>query len=191
MIQGTRYDSKRGTETGTGNATLGFRSANRVAIGSRLFRERERATQIADRGYVPRIPYMDLLAKSPVLTKAVTSALLTLVGDLICQLVIDKVPSLDFKRTSIFTFLGLAFVGPTLHYWYLYLSKVVTLQGASGAFVRLLLDQMDGYVTIAVCLCTCIYWNFSLYIDHIGRKAFTSYPKASAGCGNLYSFLII
>ncbi|XP_057545069.1 protein sym-1-like [Amaranthus tricolor] len=85
--------------------------------------------------------YMDLLVKSPVLTKSVTSALLNLIGDVICQLVIDKVPSLDYKRTCTFTFLGLALVGPTLHYWYLYLSKLVTMPGASGAFVRLLLDQ--------------------------------------------------
>ncbi|XP_021745725.1 protein sym-1-like isoform X2 [Chenopodium quinoa] len=85
--------------------------------------------------------YMDLLLKSPVLTKAVTSALLNFVGDLICQLAIDKVPTPDYKRTSMFTFLGLVLVGPTLHYWYLYLSKLVTLPGASGAFLRLILDQ--------------------------------------------------
>ncbi|CAI9766489.1 unnamed protein product [Fraxinus pennsylvanica] len=35
--------------------------------------------------------YLSLLVKYPVMTKAVTSALLTLVGDLICQLVIDQV----------------------------------------------------------------------------------------------------
>ncbi|KAL9232681.1 hypothetical protein vseg_007763 [Gypsophila vaccaria] len=85
--------------------------------------------------------YLDLLAKFPVLTKAVTSALLTLVGDLICQLVIDKAPTLDYKRTFLFTFLGFALVGPTLHYWYLYLSKLVTMPGASGALLRLVLDQ--------------------------------------------------
>uniref|UniRef100_A0A803LZV1 Uncharacterized protein n=2 Tax=Chenopodium quinoa TaxID=63459 RepID=A0A803LZV1_CHEQI len=85
--------------------------------------------------------YMDLLVKSPVLTKAVTSALLNFVGDLICQLAIDKVPTPDYKRTFMFTFLGLVLVGPTLHYWYLYLSKLVTLPGASGAFLRLILDQ--------------------------------------------------
>lgn len=85
--------------------------------------------------------YLELLAKFPVLTKAVTSAFLTLIGDLICQLLIDKVPSFDYKRTFMFTFLGLVLVGPTLHFWYLYLSKLVTLPGASGAFLRLLLDQ--------------------------------------------------
>ncbi|KAL4385663.1 hypothetical protein GQ457_15G029190 [Hibiscus cannabinus] len=85
--------------------------------------------------------YLDLLAKHPVLTKAVTSALLTFVGDLICQLAIDRVPSLDVKRTFIFTLLGLVLVGPTLHFWYLNLSNLVKLPGASGAFLRLLLDQ--------------------------------------------------
>ncbi|GLT60132.1 hypothetical protein SLA2020_329130 [Shorea laevis] len=85
--------------------------------------------------------YLDLLAKYPVLTKAITSALLTLIGDLICQLAIDQVPSLDVKRTFLFTLLGLVLVGPTLHFWYLYLSKLVTVPGASGAFLRLLLDQ--------------------------------------------------
>ncbi|GAV82175.1 Mpv17_PMP22 domain-containing protein [Cephalotus follicularis] len=85
--------------------------------------------------------YLARLEKYPVLTKAVTSALLTLIGDLICQLVIDQVPSLDLKRTFQFTLLGLVLVGPTLHFWYLYLSKLVTMPGASGAFLRLILDQ--------------------------------------------------
>lgn len=85
--------------------------------------------------------YLNLLEKYPVATKAVTSALLTFVGDLICQLAIDQAPSLDIKRTFLFTLLGLVLVGPTLHFWYLYLSKLVTMPGASGAFCRLLVDQ--------------------------------------------------
>ncbi|XP_050369345.1 protein SYM1 [Argentina anserina] len=85
--------------------------------------------------------YLDLLAKYPVLIKALTSAFLTLIGDVICQLVIDQAPYLDKKRTFLFTLLGLVLVGPTLHFWYLYLSKLVPLSGASGAFMSLLLDQ--------------------------------------------------
>ncbi|KAG7555863.1 Mpv17/PMP22 [Arabidopsis suecica] len=85
--------------------------------------------------------YLALLSDSPVLTKAVTSALLTLIGDVICQLTINKTSSLDKKRTLTFTLLGLGLVGPALHFWYLYLSKVVTASGLSGAVIRLLLDQ--------------------------------------------------
>ncbi|XP_057437871.1 protein sym-1 [Lotus japonicus] len=85
--------------------------------------------------------YLALLAKHPVLVKALTSALLTLIGDLVCQLVIDKVQSPDFKRTFVFSLLGFVLVGPTLHFWYFYLSKLVTLPGASGAILRLVIDQ--------------------------------------------------
>ncbi|XP_043717308.1 protein sym-1 [Telopea speciosissima] len=85
--------------------------------------------------------YLAVLEKYPVFTKAVTSALLTFVGDLICQLWIDQVSTLDLKRTFLFTLLGFVLVGPTLHFWYLYLSKLVTVPGASGALLRLLLDQ--------------------------------------------------
>lgn len=81
------------------------------------------------------------LDKNPIATKAVTSAVLTLAGDLICQLAIDRAPKLDLRRTFVFTFLGLALVGPTLHVWYLYLSKLVAISGASGAIARLILDQ--------------------------------------------------
>ncbi|XP_012473000.1 protein sym-1 [Gossypium raimondii] len=101
--------------------------------------------------------YLALLAKHPVLTKAVTSALLTCVGDLICQLAIDHAPSLDVKRTFLFTLLGLVLVGPTLHFWYLCLSNLVKLPGASGAILRLLLDQfMFSPIFIGVFLSTLV-----------------------------------
>ncbi|XP_072976613.1 protein sym-1 [Typha angustifolia] len=85
--------------------------------------------------------YLMALDKHPVITKAITSSILNLIGDLICQLLINKVSKLDVRRTIVSAFLGLVLVGPTLHIWYLYLSKLVTISGASGAFVRLLLDQ--------------------------------------------------
>ncbi|XP_076953386.1 protein sym-1-like [Bidens hawaiensis] len=101
--------------------------------------------------------YLSLLEAYPVWTKAITSALLTFVGDLVCQVLIDQVPSLDIKRVSLFTFLGMAMVGPTLHFWYLYLSKLVTTTGASGAFIRLIIDQFIFAPTfIAVFLSTLI-----------------------------------
>ncbi|CAN4085389.1 unnamed protein product [Withania somnifera] len=85
--------------------------------------------------------YLSLLEKYPVWTKAVTSAFLTLFGDLICQLWIDQVESVDVKRTFLFTLLGMVLVGPTLHFWYLYLSRLVTTPGIAGTLMRLVLDQ--------------------------------------------------
>ncbi|GMH20232.1 hypothetical protein Nepgr_022073 [Nepenthes gracilis] len=121
--------------------------------------------------------YLGLLEKFPVMTKAVTSALLTLIGDLICQLTIDQVPSLDYKRTFLFTLLGLVLVGPTLHFWYLYLSKLVTLPGASGAFLRLLLDQfIFSPIFIGVFLSTLITLEGrpSLVVPKLQQEWFSS-----------------
>ncbi|XP_047323263.1 protein SYM1 [Impatiens glandulifera] len=85
--------------------------------------------------------YLSLLEKHPILTKSITSAILTLIGDITCQIFIDQVPSLDLKRTFVFTILGLVLVGPTLHIWYMYLNRLVSVTGASGALIRLLVDQ--------------------------------------------------
>ncbi|KAG6580864.1 protein sym-1-like [Cucurbita moschata] len=85
--------------------------------------------------------YLTVLAKYPVLVKSVTSGILNALGDLICQLVFEEAPTADLRRTFRFSLLGLALVGPALHFWYLYLSQLVTLPGASGAFLSLLLDQ--------------------------------------------------
>ncbi|KAF9618128.1 hypothetical protein IFM89_000244 [Coptis chinensis] len=99
--------------------------------------------------------YLAALETYPVFTKALTSAILTCVGDLICQLVIDRVSTLDVKRTFLFTLLGFVIVGPTLHFWYLSLSKMVATPGASGAFLRLLLDQfLFSPIFIGFFLCT-------------------------------------
>lgn len=85
--------------------------------------------------------YMDQTNRHPVSTKAITAAILNLLGDVFCQLVIDKSDQIDIKRTAVITFLGFILVGPTLHTWYLALSKVVTATGFTGAAIRLVLDQ--------------------------------------------------
>ncbi|KAL6549522.1 hypothetical protein OROHE_008639 [Orobanche hederae] len=89
--------------------------------------------------------YLSLLASYPVMTKAVTSAFLTLVGDLICQFAAPDWSStisrheenIHFHTTGAgFGWSNIAFLR------YLSLSKIVTTPGASGALLRLLLDQL-------------------------------------------------
>jgi hypothetical protein len=86
--------------------------------------------------------YVSMTERYPVRTKAITAAILNFLGDLFCQLVIEKNGKLDVKRTAVITFLGLVLVGPTLHIWYLTLSKVVTAVGVKGTVIQLLLDQL-------------------------------------------------
>lgn len=85
--------------------------------------------------------YLVLLDNHPVATKAISSALLTFLGDLFCQLVVEKHKTVDLKRIAIFTLLGLVLVGPTLHFWYLNLNKIVPGPGPIKAGLRLVLDQ--------------------------------------------------
>ncbi|EFJ52964.1 hypothetical protein VOLCADRAFT_102925 [Volvox carteri f. nagariensis] len=84
--------------------------------------------------------YMNCLETNPLFTKALTCALLNALGDIFCQFFIEG-GKWDIRRTSIFTFMGLALVGPTLHYWYSLLNRLIPARGATGAGLQLLLDQ--------------------------------------------------
>eukprot|EP00249_Psilotum_nudum_P001738 c14386_g1_i1 orf=130-1071(+) len=85
--------------------------------------------------------YLMLLGRFPVSTKAVTAALITFFGDLFCQLAIEKSCKVDTKRIALFTLLGLILVAPTLHFWYLALSRWISGNGIVKVGVRLALDQ--------------------------------------------------
>ncbi|CAD6270714.1 unnamed protein product [Miscanthus lutarioriparius] len=92
-------------------------------------------------------------------------------------LVVDRVPELDLKRTFVFTLLGLALVGPTLHVWYLYLSKLVAISGASGAIARLLLDQFifsPIFIGVFMSLLVTLEGNPSLVVPKLKQEWLSS-----------------
>lgn len=62
--------------------------------------------------------YNALLAKHPLLVKAITTAVLSALGNVICQVGIERVDALDGRRIGIFTALGLLWVAPCLHFWF-------------------------------------------------------------------------
>jgi hypothetical protein len=61
--------------------------------------------------------YTRQLTEKPIITKALTSAVIVLAGDLGCQLVIEG-NGLDIARLARMFFLGGALVAPVLHVWY-------------------------------------------------------------------------
>jgi len=87
-----------------------------------------------------------LLDRKPIATKAITAALLNALGDIIAQLQFnhsrEENKGLDYKRLGIFSFVGLGLIGPTLHFWYGSLGRLITLAGTPGAIARLALDQL-------------------------------------------------
>jgi len=84
--------------------------------------------------------YNGLLEKSPLLTKAVTSALIVLGGDLGCQLFIEG-GSIDFARLARMFFLGGVLVAPVLHVWYGALFRWFPSPSIRGVLTRVVLDQ--------------------------------------------------
>uniref|UniRef100_A0A061RKE2 Protein Mpv17 n=1 Tax=Tetraselmis sp. GSL018 TaxID=582737 RepID=A0A061RKE2_9CHLO len=86
--------------------------------------------------------YLAQLDKNPVITKSISSAVLNAFGDIISQIFIEGDHPFDWRRLGQFSLIGLFLVGPTLHFWYLTLSRIVTVSGTSGAAIRLALDQL-------------------------------------------------
>ena len=102
--------------------------------------------------------YLKLLQERPILTKSLTSGLLSFSADFICQrweiqrannkeTNVDKansntVVSFDWLRASRFTFLGAALVAPVLHVWYGFLARFIPGPLMVDAMKRLLLDQL-------------------------------------------------
>eukprot|EP00798_Chlamydomonas_sp_ICE-L_P025111 gene25111-10752_t len=88
--------------------------------------------------------YLSLLDTNPILTRAVTCAILNGLGDVFCQIFLEgsKLGSLDAKRVLTFTALGAFYVGPVLFYWYSFLGGFVTLPGMQGVIASLAMDQL-------------------------------------------------
>eukprot|EP00882_Tetradesmus_deserticola_P002924 GHRQ01003107.1.p1 GENE.GHRQ01003107.1~~GHRQ01003107.1.p1 ORF type:complete len:333 (+),score=75.77 GHRQ01003107.1:397-1395(+) len=86
--------------------------------------------------------YNAALQQHPLLVKAITTAILSAIGNVICQVFVEKKSDLDWRRINTFTVLGLLWVAPCLHFWYGSLNRLVTLQGNAGALTRMACDQL-------------------------------------------------
>jgi len=83
--------------------------------------------------------YNNYLQEYPLITKTVTTGLVTAGGDLLCQKYFDgKVEKGRFLK---FTFLGFVLVGPTLHYWYGFLGRRIPGLSITSVVYRVAADQ--------------------------------------------------
>lgn len=124
----------------------GFRTSDELSFGPTLW-----------------IKYLKLLQERPILTKSLTSGLLSFSADFICQrwelqraanrvqdndgkdvghADLKTVPSFDWLRASRFTLLGSVLVAPVLHVWYGFLARFIPGPLMVDAMKRLLLDQL-------------------------------------------------
>ena len=70
--------------------------------------------------------YMRWLNERPILTKSVTSGVIALLGDVACQLATED--NFSVRRCFNMTLLGVALVGPGLHYWFVVIAVALSWQ---------------------------------------------------------------
>ncbi|KAG6540130.1 hypothetical protein Mapa_018515 [Marchantia paleacea] len=86
--------------------------------------------------------YNGMLENHPLIAKSLTSALLNAIADYFCQVFVEKLDKVDWKRFWSFVAIGLFLSGPGLHYWYGALPKIITVPGLGGVLLRIGLDQV-------------------------------------------------
>ncbi|KAL9242072.1 hypothetical protein vseg_016110 [Gypsophila vaccaria] len=70
--------------------------------------------------------YLGMIKSRPLLTKSITSSVIYVVADLTSQTIaLPSSETYDFIRTSRMAGYGLLVLGPTLHYWFNFMSKVL------------------------------------------------------------------
>uniref|UniRef100_UPI00398E92D4 peroxisomal membrane protein 2 n=1 Tax=Pristiophorus japonicus TaxID=55135 RepID=UPI00398E92D4 len=92
--------------------------------------------------------YLLLLKKYPILTKSITSGILSGLGNVLSQIMERRgkgpntVKSLSFGGPVRFGVFGLVFTGPLSHYFYHYLDKLIPSNVPYSQIKRLLLDRL-------------------------------------------------
>jgi len=84
--------------------------------------------------------YMRALDTNPIRTKALTSAGISVTGDLIAQTT-DDTPGINWKRTAFRGGFALAYSGPVGHYWFNAVDRIVPGNGPRAMLTKVLIDQ--------------------------------------------------
>ena len=92
--------------------------------------------------------YLYYLNTSPMMTKCITSGVLSCSADIVCQvqfgddLLTVEDTELDLWRVLKFTSIGTLFVGPVLHHWYGFLARKFIGASLFSTIQRVALDQL-------------------------------------------------
>lgn len=87
-----------------------------------------------------RDSYIHILDRYPLLTKSATAGVVAGCGDVICQ--IAFIDTFDFERFCRYSIIGGFLVGPTLHYWFRILGRLVLGNNLTAVVYRVAIDQL-------------------------------------------------
>lgn len=97
-------------------------------------------TQLSSKVGILWKKYLSKLQSDPLLTKSLTSGILSALGDLLAQLIEKRfsIRSCDPKKVLEFGQFGLIVSGPIFHFWYKFIEKFFSRYKSSGIEVVLL-----------------------------------------------------
>ncbi|KMZ63608.1 hypothetical protein ZOSMA_3G00890 [Zostera marina] len=86
--------------------------------------------------------YLEMIESRPILTKSITASLIFTVADLSSQTItIKPSESLDLVRTFRMAGYGMLISGPTLHFWFNFLSKVLPKRDVLNTLKKIFVGQ--------------------------------------------------
>ncbi|KAK7269910.1 hypothetical protein RIF29_22713 [Crotalaria pallida] len=98
------------------------------------------ATSISKVGFVGW--YLGMVKSRPILTKSVTSALIYTAADLSSQIIVMQFSEpFDFVRTLRMAGYGMVILGPTLHFWFNFVSKLLPRRDLLSTLKKMVMGQ--------------------------------------------------
>lgn len=98
------------------------------------------ATSISKVGFVGW--YLGMIKSWPILTKSVTSALIYTAADLSSQTIVrESSEPFDFIRTSRMAGYGMVILGPSLHFWFNFVSKLFPKRDLFSTLKKMVMGQ--------------------------------------------------
>ncbi|KAK7357608.1 hypothetical protein VNO80_16903 [Phaseolus coccineus] len=98
------------------------------------------ATSFSKVGFVSW--YLGMIKSWPILTKSVTSSLIYIGADLSAQTIVqESSEAFDFMRTSRMAGYGMIVLGPSLHFWYNFMSKLYPRRDLFSTLKKIVIGQ--------------------------------------------------
>ncbi|KAK7390967.1 hypothetical protein VNO78_19215 [Psophocarpus tetragonolobus] len=86
--------------------------------------------------------YLGMIKSWPILTKSVTSSLIYIAADLSSQTIVrESSEPFDFIRTSRMAGYGMVILGPSLHFWFNFVSKIFPRRDLLSTFKKMVMGQ--------------------------------------------------